>query len=49
MMCGGPSPVKPADDEAREILKTVKDALCEKTSHQGEGQYYITFSSNALH
>ena len=37
MMCGGPSPVKPADDEAREILKTVKGALCEKTSHQGEG------------
>merc|ERR1712189_129522 len=37
MMCG-PSPVKPADDEAREILKTVKDALCEKTSHQGEAE-----------
>ena len=41
MMCGGPSPAKPADDEAREILGTVKDALFEKSSLQGEGENFI--------
>ena len=37
---GGRSPTMPADDGARKILATVKDALCEKSSLQGEGENF---------
>ena len=49
-LCGGPavedrilgglSRARPADDRARKILATVKDALCEKSSLQGEGENF---------
>ena len=42
MMCGGTTDVKQPDDEAREILESVKSSLLEKTNHSGSGKQVKT-------
>ena len=38
MMCGGTTDLKQPDDEAREVLDSVKPHLLEKTNHSGSGK-----------
>ena len=38
MMCGGTSGVQSPDDEANQVLASVKDQLHEKAGTSGEGE-----------